>query len=257
MEIEIIEKLIKKYSAAHGDFVRRATIAEKYYRNENVCIMTQKPQKDEEGNPMRSADNRIPRNFHGLLVDQKTAYAFTAPPLFDTGDKAVNEKITEALGDEYQLNCMELCVNAANMSVAWVHYWENEAGGFEWAVVDSRQIQPIFDKSLKKKLIGVMRCYPEMDADTGDAYNVYEYWNDIKCQAFRRRVAAADSTELPLLEYYNMFTDPMTGEAVSEYEHGRGEVPFIPFFNNNIDTDDLKNIKPLTKNQQGSSYFKE
>lgn len=245
MEIEIIEKLIKKYSAAHGDFVRRATIAEKYYRNENVCIMTQKPQKDEEGNPMRSADNRIPRNFHGLLVDQKTAYAFTAPPLFDTGDKAVNEKITEALGDEYQLNCMELCVNAANMSVAWVHYWENEAGGFEWAVVDSRQIQPIFDKSLKKKLTGVMRCYPEMDADTGDAYNVYEYWNDTKCQAFRRRVAAADSTELPLLEYYNMFTDPMTGEAVSEYEHGRGEVPFIPFFNNNIDTDDLKNIKPL------------
>lgn len=152
MEIEIIEKLIKKYSAAHADFVSRATIAEKYYRNENVCIMTKKPQKDEEGNPMRSADNRIPRNFHGLLVDQKTAYAFTAPPLFDTGNKKVNEKITEALGDEYQLNCMELCVNAANMSVAWVHYWENEAGGFEWAVVDSRQIQPIFDKSLKKSL---------------------------------------------------------------------------------------------------------
>lgn len=31
----------------------------------------------------------------------------------------------------------------------------------------------------------------------------------------------------------------------NEFEHGFGEVPFIPFYNNNIPTDDLVNVKPL------------
>ena len=37
----------------------------------------------------------------------------------------------------------------------------------------------------------------------------------------------------------------MLCEYTDTYQHGVGEVPFFPFFNNNIDTDDLKNIKPL------------
>lgn len=32
---------------------------------------------------------------------------------------------------------------------------------------------------------------------------------------------------------------------IADYRHDFGEVPFIPFYNNNIHTDDLRNIKPL------------
>nr|WP_308743167.1 phage portal protein [uncultured Anaerocolumna sp.] len=32
--------------------------------------------KDETESPLRNADNRIPRNFHGLLVNQKASYMF-------------------------------------------------------------------------------------------------------------------------------------------------------------------------------------
>lgn len=42
-----------------------------------------------------------------------------------------------------------------------------------------------------------------------------------------------------------MFIDPETSEMESCYSHDLNEVPFIPFFNNNIHTDDLQNIKPL------------
>lgn len=235
-----MKKLIKKYMIRHSDYVMQCEVAERYYKNETDILFTEK-NKDNEGNPVRNADNRIPRNFHGLIVNQKAAYAFTAPPLFDIGNTSNNEQITECLGDEYEKNCMQLCVNAANSKVAWVHYWESE-NGFEWAVVDSKQIIPVWNKSLKRKLIGVLRVYSEMDEDTGDDYTIYEYWNDEMCQSFRKKTG--QETDVGL-EFYNMFEDPESGELISEYHHEFEKVPFIPFFNNNIETDDLKNIKPL------------
>ncbi|MCI9369627.1 MAG: phage portal protein [Lachnospiraceae bacterium] len=240
MDIEAVKRLIKKYKQAHDSFVIRADTAERYYKNEaDVLFAERKEDADEQ--PMRNADNRIPRNFHGLIVNQKAAYAFTAPPLFDVGNVSGNKKITAALGDEYTKNCMELCINAANTGVAWIHYWESESG-FEWAVVDSRQIIPVFDKSLKQKLFGLLRIYLDIDDDTGDRYIIYEYWTDTECQAFHRRESDSIDTGL---SFYSMFTDPESGELISSYKHNYGQVPFILFWNNNMHTDDLKNIKPL------------
>ncbi len=240
MELDVMKKLIKKYIPNHSDYVKRCEIAERYYENETDILYSRK-KEDEEGNPMRNADNRVPRNFHGLIVNQKAAYAFTVPPLFDVGNNANNKRITECLGDEYGEYCMQLCVNAANAAVAWVHYWESDSG-FEWAVVDSKQIIPVWDKSLKQKLIGVLRVYAETDEDTGDNYTIYEYWNESECQAFRNN---AKNTVDEGLDYFNMFWDPQSGEMISQYYHEFKEVPFIPFYNNNTKTDDLKNIKPL------------
>lgn len=246
MELEVMKKLIKKYETGHIDFVSKTMCAERYYRNETDILS--KPVKtnkleDERGeNPLRNADNRIPRNFHGLIVNQKASYMFTAPPLFDIGNKLGNDVITDALGDEYRKNCMELCINAANASVGWVHYWADKTGKFEYAIVDSKQIIPIESRNLKRKLLGVLRIYTDIDEANGDTYTIYEYWNDESCWSFRRRTS--DTLEDGLM-YYNTFIIPETGENSAEYRHEFGEVPFIPFYNNNIHTDDLKNIKPL------------
>lgn len=196
---------------------------------------------DEQGNPMRKADNRIPRNFHGLLVNQKAAYGFTVPPVLDVGTAEKNKKIRAVLGDEYTKNCMQMCINASNMNAAWVHYWRGD-NGFEWAVVDSRQIIPIFDFSLKQKLIAVLRTYPSLE-DDGERSIVYEYWTDKWCQAFRRK--ESDTIVEGLQYYYDAFINPETEEPIEEYQHDIGEVPFIPFWNNNIHTNDLWNIKHL------------
>ena len=116
MELEIMKKLIRKYEPGHTKFSFNAMQAERYYRNETDILINKisDERKEDADNPLRNADNRIPRNFHGLIVNQKAAYMFTAPPLFDIGNEHGNEVVTEVLGDEYRKNCMELCVNASN-----------------------------------------------------------------------------------------------------------------------------------------------
>lgn len=113
MDIETMKQLIKKYEPGHAAFVTRAAVAERYYRNETDILFRDKPkeEKEEADNPLRNADNRIPRNFHGLIVNQKASYAFTAPPLFDVGSTTSNKRITEALG----MNMPRIAWNCASM----------------------------------------------------------------------------------------------------------------------------------------------
>ena len=64
MELEVMKKLIKRYEPMHMAFVRSCDIAERYYRNRTDVLFQQKKEKkeDEEGHPLRNADNRIPRS---------------------------------------------------------------------------------------------------------------------------------------------------------------------------------------------------
>lgn len=242
MDLEVAKQLIKKYETGHSSFMVRCDIADRYYRNETDILFRDSQKEDENGNPMRNADNRIPRNFHGLIVNQKASYAFTTPPVFDVGNGSANKQITNALGDEYEKNCKDLCVNAANSSIGWIHYWIDEDGSFQYAIVDSKEVIPIWSKDLKKKLLAVLRVYVDLDDATGDMYTYYEYWNDVECQSFKRKTS---DVEFDHFMYNDMFIDPEGSEMVSEYFHEFEDVPFIPFHNNNIRTDDLQNIKPL------------
>lgn len=243
MDIEVIKKLIRKYQSGHTDFVKRAEKAKAYYRNEtDIMFPPLKEEQEKNEKPLRNADNRIPFNFHGLLVNQKASYMFAAPPIFDLGNKETNKKLTQFLGDKYPKVCKDLCIEASNCTVAWLHVWKDGKGAWKYAVVPAEQIIPVWTSDLEKELSGVFRSYQSIDEETGDRYTVYEYWNDKECTAYRLK--AGD--ELDQLIPYQMFlVDPELCEYSDCYQHGVGEVPFFPFFNNNIDTDDLKNIKPL------------
>ena len=243
MDIEVIKKLIRKYQSGHTDFVRRVEKAKAYYRNEtDIMFPPLKEEQEKKEKPLRNADNRIPFNFHGLLVNQKASYMFAAPPIFDLGNKDANKKLTQFLGDKYPKVCKDLCIEASNCTVAWLHVWKDGKGAWKYAVVPAEQIIPVWTSDLEKELSGVFRSYQSIDEETGDRYTVYEYWNDKECTAYRLK--AGD--ELDQLIPHQMFlVDPELCEYSDCYQHGVGEVPFFPFFNNNIDTDDLKNIKPL------------
>ncbi len=247
MDIEVVKSLIKKHTRGHSDFIIKADEADRYYRNETDVLREkskkEKQEKGEEGKtPLRNADNRIPFNFHGLLVNQKAAYMFTAPPVFDLGDKKSNIKLQKFLGDKYSKVCKDLCVEASNSTVAWIHVWKREDGTYNYAVVPSVQIIPIWDKSLEKKLLAVLRTYLDIDEQSGDSYIIYEYWTESECYAYRVKTGE----EIEKLAPYGMFCINDGNCETSEcYEHGMGEVPFFAFFNNNIGTNDLKNIKPL------------
>nr|WP_321026939.1 phage portal protein [Clostridium neonatale] len=245
MEIEVIKKLIKKHTIYHTNIVWKALKAESYYRNKNDILIYDRKKNYDSDNPLRNADNRISSNFHGLLVNQKASYMFTAPPLFDVGNKESNKRITDILGDNYAKACKDLCINAANSGIAWLHYWLNDDKQLEYGVVDSKQIIPIWSSSLNKKLLGILRVYNDTD-DNGVTYDIYEYWNDITCQAFRKK---SDLTIDEGLEIYTMFSnfivDSNANQQSNEFNHGFERVPFIPFGNNNLMTSDLDNVKPL------------
>lgn len=243
MDIEVIKKLIRKYQSGHSEFVAKAEVARRYYMNDtDIKFPTLKEERDKREKPLRNADNRIPFNFHGLMVNQKASYMFTAPPLFDLGEKAANKTLMKFLGDKYAKICKDLCIEASNCTVGWLHIWKDNKGLWKYAVVPAEQVIPVWSNSLEKELLGVFRSYQNIDDETGDAYTIYEYWNEAECAAYRLKTG----DELDQLLPYQMFmVDPILCEYTDTYQHGVGEVPFFPFFNNNIDTDDLKNIKPL------------
>lgn len=244
MDIETIKKLIKKYQVGHSKFLQDASVSRRYYRNETDILFLPIKQEEKGEKPLRNADNRIPFNFHGLLVNQKASYMFTAPPLFDVGNDMANKTLTSFLGDKLAKVCKDLCIEASNCTVGWLHLWKDKEKGYRYAVVPSEQIIPVFNRGLEKELEGILRVYQDIDQE-GDECTIYEYWNDTACQAYE--VKAGFTLDVGISPCY-MFTVVDTSGAstpASEFNHGIGEVPFFPFFNNNIDTGDLRNIKAL------------
>lgn len=237
MELEAAKKLIEKYEGIDAVRLKKAEVALRYYLGDND-IMYRKP-KDKCEEPLRNADNRIAFNFHSLLVDQKASYMFTAPPLFDAKDDTLNEIIAATLGDGYAKKCKDLCVDASNAGVGWLHYWIDEKKGFCYGVIPSMQVRPVYSLRLEKELEAVLRTYRMVD-DNGDEWQIYEIWNDKECQAYRKRAEMFQPFDM--FSYVNL--DGMA-EPTNTFRHEFGAVPFIPFPNNNVCTGDLDKIKSL------------
>lgn len=242
MELETMKKLINTSRKKHREMAREAMVAERYYRKKNDILKKGARGHSPDGNPMRSADNRIPSNFYNLLVNQKTAYLFTDPPVFDTGDEKANKAVKNALGDNFSKICKDLCVNASNCTVAWLHYWVNEEGEFKYAVPDPKQIVPIWTDDLEKELSGILRVYDVLD-ESGRKRNIYEYWNREYCYTFYKESRDAMSSLQP-------YDATMAAGALPDsdaycFAHGFGEVPFIPFPNNAEGSNDLNDVKEL------------
>lgn len=237
MELEAAKKLIEKYDGLDAVRLKKAEVALRYYLGDND-IMYRKP-KDKCDEPLRNADNRIAFNFHSLLVDQKASYMFTAPPLFDTKDDTLNEIVAATLGDGYAKKCKDLCVDASNAGVGWLHYWIDEKKGFCYGVIPSMQVRPVYSLRLEKELEAVLRTYRMID-DNGDEWQIYEIWNDKECQAYRKRAEMFQPFDM--FSYVNL--DGMA-EPTNTFRHDFGAVPFIPFPNNNVCTGDLDKIKNL------------
>lgn len=237
MELEAAKKLIEKYEGIDAVRLKKAEVALRYYLGDND-IMYRKP-KDKCEEPLRNADNRIAFNFHSLLVDQKASYMFTAPPLFDTKDDTLNEIVAATLGDGYAKKCKDLCVDASNAGVGWLHYWIDEKKGFCYGVIPSMQVRPVYSLRLEKELEAVLRTYRMVD-DNGDEWQIYEIWNDKECQAYRKRAEMFQPFDM--FSYVNL--DGLA-EPTNTFRHDFGTVPFIPFPNNNVCTGDLDKIKNL------------
>lgn len=250
MEINVIKKLIKKHSVNHIDFMKKAEEAKRYYDNRNDILFKKKSydKENEEENPLRNADNRISTNFYGLLVNQKAGYMFTAPPLFDVGNEEINNKIVKFFGDRYAKVCKDLCVDASNSGVGWLHIWKDNDGVLKYGVVDPTQVIPVWSDDLNNDLEAVLRIYPYTD-ENGNRFKVCQYWDKEKCYAYNYEMSDTDDALYETFKEFDMFAVLNETGGFSENEsvlnHNFGEVPFITFFNKNTPSNDLRNVKPL------------
>jgi len=238
------KKLIEAFLPGHIEFATADAVARRYYANQNDIMIPKESKKDKSEAPgLRNADNRISSAFHSLLVDQKAGYMFTSPPSFDVGTDSQNKVVTQVLGDTYEKNAKELCVNASNAGIAWLHYWTDDTE-FKWGVVPSAQIIPIWGTTLEHNLQAAVRCYEELDVKTGEAYDVFEIWDDKICRAYRKQKSLSINEGLNPYDMFSMFYEQNQG-LTNEFVHNLGAVPFIPFKNNSNCHGDLNRIKQL------------
>lgn len=252
MEIGTIQQLIKNLMKGYFKRVKTIRKAELYYQNQNDIERQSNPLedkiRDKKGlNPLRNADHRISHAWHWLLVDQKAAFMMTEPPTFDVGDKSLNDEIVKLLGDSYPKVAKDLCVNASNAGVAWLHVWRDETyhNFFRYAVVDTKQIIPIYSKRLSNQLEGLLRIYEDYD-ESGESLIVYEYWNESECAVYSKK-KKEKFTDIRAQDVFNDL-DISTNEVVGKtniFKHDWGAVPFIPFRNNPMELSDLKKYKKL------------
>lgn len=255
IDIEQFRRLINRYSSSHKDYVRKCEVAKKYYRHQNDILEDSAPanrNKNKEDNPIKSADNRIPHDYHAQLVNQKAAYLFSFPPIFDTGIKNLNEQIKELLGDSYEKNCNVLCTDASNYCSGWLHFWKDDSNKFMYAPVSPMQIIPIYSRGLIKSLSAVIRIYEEYIDDGNDYslsnwYTIYEYWDKDGCTTFKQKQNSHNVNDIVNMDDRFTTTNLDTGAETESnyYKHDFGEVPFIEFPNNNIKDNDLIKIKPF------------
>lgn len=231
--MEVTSKTIEQLLSGHQEFITRADVARKYYGNRNVIrdigANIYRDPKTAEVNPLRLADNRISHDWHRLLVAQKIAYLLTYPPTFDIGSASANDMVLQTLGDDFSEISAALGVDASNCGVGWLHYWKDKKGAFRYHAVDPTQIVPVYSGKLSSELVGVLRCYTELNPETGKTEQFTEYWDDTKVRFFRREIAGNGTA-------YVTFSYPEIGE---EMIHKMGAVPFIPFYNNEDHTSDL------------------
>lgn len=273
--LERIKKIIANLEPEHEDFVNYGKVAERYYLAENDIL--KKPlQTDSPENP-RNAHNRLPSKLFQIIVNQKSSYIFGKEVVFDLnkrypGDEEggtnvpyggsianmtvqerqrLGNKLHRVLGSSWGRTCRRLCMDASIYGRAILHYWiegieygipGEKKGKFRYGRVDPKEIIPIWGNKLDRDLLAVLRHYLELDVD-GVQWEVYEYWDDEFCTAFRKKKDLTTRGLKPYNKFFYFSTDTNDYDATNIYKHGLGRVPFIILKNNPHEVSDLKGLK--------------
>lgn len=224
-----------------------------YYHNKPDILQRQQVYYV-DGAPVQyntKSNNRLVNNYFKLLVDQKMGYLVGNPINLTSysKNKTVIDDIYSVLGEKWDDVMCELVKNVSIQGQYWLHPYINSEGAFDYQIVDSRQIIPIFDQAYQTKLLALIRYYTIQIVDEkGKEVNRYkvEYWDSEKCSYYiedKDGDYVLDDTESinPCYHWYSYNTT-----NVAEVKaHSWGKVPWIQFKNNEDSESDLDSIKTL------------
>lgn len=235
---KLLEKLLRETEDIHAKRAALSREARSYYENHNaVCRSGAAAIAEVNGylrklgkNPLHSADNRIPTNWHRIITDQKVGYLLTYPPQLDApGDAKAADALNQALGGDYPKAAKLLGVDATNCGAGWLAYWCGANGAFCYWPVPPEQIRPVYDPdSIKPKLKYLIRSVHSPDGRTVR----HELWT------------GRDVTYYIAGENGAIARDAAMGEN-GVMAHSYGAIPFIEFRNNGGGTGDLPMYRAL------------
>lgn len=152
---------------------------------------------------------KVPSNFLVPIIDHKTSYCFAQDVTIEDFDMSID--INEEL--------MFVAEEAAKTSIGWLYLYIDNQKNLKSKTMESKTIIPLYDNSIEKNLVGLIRFY-----DLGDD-EYAEYWEDNQFSVF--------------------WMDKGTYKLEKVENHIWGMIPFIPFKNNRQERTDLSNIKDL------------
>lgn len=196
VDYKALIKKIKKLIEDNAKVVKEIKTAKRYYETLNDITVTDEKSlnakiESVDNNPLRKADNRVPSNYHQILVDQKASYLFGTMVLIHSirakVDDAVEENqanqstsrkvddnntdvVKKTIEDQFDEKLSELskklhrllyrtCVESSNTGVTWPYVYINQDGEFKIAQIDSEELIPIYDTTIEKNLMYMIRYF--------------------------------------------------------------------------------------------------
>ena len=150
LEDKFLLERIKQKIISNVETRKNMLVGKKYYSNKNDILHKGVALRNTEvDSVLRNADNRIPHNHHQVLVDEKTSYLFTYPPILNIdNDEEITLSVNKVLGDSFSKRLKDLCIEASNCGVSWIHYWISD-GAFKYEKVPSEEIISLYSNNFK------------------------------------------------------------------------------------------------------------
>lgn len=238
---------------------------EAYYMGDNTEICNRKMfYYDSFGVPHEDAtqpNNKICHAFMQMLVDDKINYLLSKPMTLDCKNDDYLSKVTEILGEDFQDDrLVKLGTDSSCKGVSWLHPYYDENGELKLRIIKGEQGYPLYVDDDSKELVGFIWFYvcETFEGKTKKYIVKAEYWTKDRVAYFVKSSSNdINGTGTFILDSERYFDDDETEEGyyVSQFKvngkpfaEGWGEVPFIPFKNNNEEVSDLKRIKTLIDN---------
>ena len=214
------------------------TDGERYYDNE-ADILDRVKYYWKDGNKVEdetAVNNKVPNNWHKVLVDQKVGYVAGRPPIIDSEDEDFTELINNYLGERFDDLLPDIVTEVSNKGKDWLHVYASPEGDFKFMEVDARQCIPVYDTEKENNLTDFLRYYQVVV--NGEERTRVEWWTPEDVTYY----IEGESGEFKL---DNLLEDNPQQPHFTKNGEGTswGKIPFIKFANNKKEYPDLKQYK--------------
>ena len=259
---ETIKTFINDFEAS--DKRQDMRYGEDYYRSENTEIMSRQMliyAETDDGVPYEmedpyKANNKLPAGYFKILVDQKVNYLLGKDITFESEQA---EELRDLLGRRFQTTLTQVAREASKKTVGWLHPYIDAEGNFKYSHIPSEQVIAVYSPHDHEKLELAIRYYTvKVISEDNEALTVnrVEVWDTEQVTYYQENTRTGLYDLLDEESMYNIFCRPYPnpkyhfqkdiryGDAVAKTEGiAWGMVPFVPLYNNDEETCDLKPIK--------------